>query len=447
MGLGVAVEQEHAPLGRAAVLAARDDLLARVAALLEIDAADELEVDHLRHEPVDRRRLDRGDAALHLEPAPGRRAAARRGGDGAARPGGARAGSARVPAASGRRGSRGAVVLDARCQAAASPSAEPARRRGAGDARTARARRWRRSACTWRAARTSTGASASARARSAGRRAGTRRRRGRQTTKLACSRPLAEQKPASRAAPGAEAGDVVGELALQERRGVGAARADHAPVGEAAGAAERDLVVACAIIISRHDARDGAGLVRDGLRRCSCDEIRVVLLLLVVARGDGRRRLRPAWWLTRPLDARRRDGRGVDRARHARRARSPRPGCRPACRRQPLLLYEWFRWSGQARQIRAGSYEIGAGTTPIAPARQDGARRRDARRRALHRRLDLPPDPRRARARAEALKPTIATLSDAEVMAALGAPRRLARGALLSRHLRLQQGLERPRAC
>src|SRR5437764_1429195 len=31
----------------------------------------------------------------------------------------------------------------------------------------------------------------------------------------------------------------------------------------------------------------------------------------------------------------------------------------------PLLLYEWFRWSGRARQIRAGSYEIGAGTSPI----------------------------------------------------------------------------------
>ena len=31
----------------------------------------------------------------------------------------------------------------------------------------------------------------------------------------------------------------------------------------------------------------------------------------------------------------------------------------------PLFLYEWFRWSGRSRQIRAGSYEIGAGTTPI----------------------------------------------------------------------------------
>src|SRR6185295_15872597 len=53
-----AVEQEGAPLGRAAVLAACDDLLSGIAALLEIDAADELEVDHLRHEAVDRRRLD-----------------------------------------------------------------------------------------------------------------------------------------------------------------------------------------------------------------------------------------------------------------------------------------------------------------------------------------------------------------------------------------------------
>ena len=30
----------------------------------------------------------------------------------------------------------------------------------------------------------------------------------------------------------------------------------------------------------------------------------------------------------------------------------------------PRLLYEWFRWSGQARRIRAGSYEIDATTSP-----------------------------------------------------------------------------------
>lgn len=31
---------------------------------------------------------------------------------------------------------------------------------------------------------------------------------------------------------------------------------------------------------------------------------------------------------------------------------------------QPALLYAWFRLSGQARQIKAGSYELDAGTTP-----------------------------------------------------------------------------------
>lgn len=30
----------------------------------------------------------------------------------------------------------------------------------------------------------------------------------------------------------------------------------------------------------------------------------------------------------------------------------------------PWLLYEWFRWSGKARAIRAGNYEVTAGITP-----------------------------------------------------------------------------------
>ncbi len=30
----------------------------------------------------------------------------------------------------------------------------------------------------------------------------------------------------------------------------------------------------------------------------------------------------------------------------------------------PELLYQWFRWSGQARRIRAGSYEVEPGVTP-----------------------------------------------------------------------------------
>lgn len=35
-------------------------------------------------------------------------------------------------------------------------------------------------------------------------------------------------------------------------------------------------------------------------------------------------------------------------------------------RTSPFLLYEWFRWSGQARSIRAGNYELTAGITPRA---------------------------------------------------------------------------------
>jgi UPF0755 protein len=30
----------------------------------------------------------------------------------------------------------------------------------------------------------------------------------------------------------------------------------------------------------------------------------------------------------------------------------------------PVLLYEWFRWSGQAKKIRAGSYQVSTGVTP-----------------------------------------------------------------------------------
>ena len=85
------------------------------------------------------------------------------------------------------------------------------------------------------------------------------------------------------------------------------------------------------------------------------------------------------------------------------------------------LLYEWFRWSGQARKIRAGSYEISRGTTPrdllnkmvrgdetLAVARLiEGWNFRQFR-------AEL--------AKADSLKPTTATMSDEQLMTALGAP-------------------------
>jgi UPF0755 protein len=87
----------------------------------------------------------------------------------------------------------------------------------------------------------------------------------------------------------------------------------------------------------------------------------------------------------------------------------------------PTLLYEWFRWSGQARRIRAGSYEIDRAVSPrqlllkmvrgdetLATARLiEGWTFRQFR-------AEL--------ARAESLKPSTAGMSDAELMAALGAP-------------------------
>ncbi|MDT8997690.1 endolytic transglycosylase MltG [Paucibacter sp. APW11] len=91
------------------------------------------------------------------------------------------------------------------------------------------------------------------------------------------------------------------------------------------------------------------------------------------------------------------------------------------------LLYQWFRWSGQAKQIRAGSYEIHQGVTPrellakmvrgdevLEQVRLiDGWTFRQF---------------RAALAAAPALKARTATMSEAEIMAALGAPGLAAEG-------------------
>ena len=87
----------------------------------------------------------------------------------------------------------------------------------------------------------------------------------------------------------------------------------------------------------------------------------------------------------------------------------------------PFLLYQWFRWSGRARQIRAGSYEIGVGTTPIQLL--DKMVRGDETLAVVRfiegwtfRQI------RAELARAEGLRPTIAAMSDSDVMTAIGAP-------------------------
>ena len=87
----------------------------------------------------------------------------------------------------------------------------------------------------------------------------------------------------------------------------------------------------------------------------------------------------------------------------------------------PELLYQWFRWSGQARRIRAGSYEIGTGTTPRDLL--DKMVRGDETLENL-RLIDgwTFRQVRQAMADAPNLKPTIAALSDEQVAQLLGLP-------------------------
>jgi UPF0755 protein len=91
------------------------------------------------------------------------------------------------------------------------------------------------------------------------------------------------------------------------------------------------------------------------------------------------------------------------------------------------LLYQWFRWSGQARLIRAGSYEIHQGATPrellAKMVRGD----------EVLEQLRLIEgwtfaQVRAALAKAPALKQSTAAMSEAQLMAALGAPEQAAEG-------------------
>ena len=85
------------------------------------------------------------------------------------------------------------------------------------------------------------------------------------------------------------------------------------------------------------------------------------------------------------------------------------------------FLYQWFRWSGDSRKIRAGSYEIGRGVTPIDLLNK--MVRGDQTLAAV--RLIEGWTFRQFRAelaKADALKPLTAAMTDAELMRAIGAP-------------------------
>jgi UPF0755 protein len=87
----------------------------------------------------------------------------------------------------------------------------------------------------------------------------------------------------------------------------------------------------------------------------------------------------------------------------------------------PWLLYQWFRWSGDSRRIRAGSYEFGAGISPVKLLRKivNGDETLATLRllegwtfRQVRNELARNPD----------LRPDSASMDEAQLMAALGAP-------------------------
>jgi len=140
----------------------------------------------------------------------------------------------------------------------------------------------------------------------------------------------------------------------------------------------------------------------------------VALLAIIAVAGAA------AWWLNRPLEL---ASESVEV--------SVEPGTPPreiaqawvqaGVRASPLLLYEWFRWSGQSRKIRAGSYEIGTGVTPMMllnkMVRGDETL-------AVVRLIEgwTFRQFRAELAKADALKPTTALMSDEQLMQAIGAP-------------------------
>ncbi len=93
----------------------------------------------------------------------------------------------------------------------------------------------------------------------------------------------------------------------------------------------------------------------------------------------------------------------------------------------PAWLYQWFRWSGDARRIRAGSYEVEPGITPrtLLDKMVQGRETLETVRLAEGATLR---QWRAALASAPHLKPATTGLDDAALMAALGQPGAWAEG-------------------
>lgn len=140
-----------------------------------------------------------------------------------------------------------------------------------------------------------------------------------------------------------------------------------------------------------------------------------LLLVIALAVGGG-----VAWWLSQPLNLR---SPSVELAIES--GASPREIAQnwvaAGVETSPVLLYEWFRWSGQSRLIRAGSYVVEPGATPRTLLRMMV---RGDERLAVVKLIDGWTFKRfRAElAQADGLRPATATLTDEQLMAELGSP-------------------------
>ena len=187
--------------------------------------------------------------------------------------------------------------------------------------------------------------------------------------KLACSRPLAEQNPARRQRPGAR---VATSLVSWPCRNLTASapRARIKPQWVSGAIPVVQRACSWAIIISAHVSCLNPGpaplrtvrLPAGGRTHASMRFWRRFLILSLIVLGALAGAV--AWWLDRPLAL---ASDPVELSIEL--GTSPREiaqqWVQAGVQASPTLLYEWFRWSGQSRKIRAGSYEIARGTTPM----------------------------------------------------------------------------------
>jgi UPF0755 protein len=152
--------------------------------------------------------------------------------------------------------------------------------------------------------------------------------------------------------------------------------------------------------------------------------LRWVLLLLLLAAAAAAAAC--AWWVHKPLNLAA-DSVELSIENGANPRDIAQAWVKAGVQESPLLLYEWFRWSGEARKIRAGSYEAERGATPLSLLRQ--MVRGDSTLATVRLLEGWTFRQFRAElAKADALKPTTAAMSDAEVMVAIGAPGDLPEG-------------------